>query len=167
MLCLVQGLCTNLNLCWRNTISETTSRWTFVTGSARPQMAVNTIPEQERDEQTALIKSRVQVTDEEIAALPDRVRQRMAAAFGWLPKYGAPSTGYRTASAMVTDGHPGFAPRPKVLLSKAERERLEQTWVTGLPRPSVLVTAQERVAAALLVTDRLERPKVLVNKRDR
>jgi hypothetical protein len=148
---------------------ESTSRLKFVTYSS-PEMGINprmvsqtavnahAIPEQERDEQTALIKSRIQVTDEEIAALPDRVRQRMAAAFGWLPKYGAPSTGYRTASAMVTDGHPGFAPRPKVLLTRNEREQLERAQVTDSAQVG-LVTSQAPVG--------LPRPQVVVNKRDR
>jgi hypothetical protein len=145
----------------------------FVTHQPASPQVVGNLPRYtphvptDREKQSALLKRRLGVTDAELEALPENLRQRLAAAVGLVSKFGPPQTVFHAASAMVTDGHPGFAPRPHVLVSKAERERLEQPETVGLPRPAALVTAQERAAAALPPSIGLPRPQVIVNKRDR
>ena len=100
-----------------------------------------------REEQAATIRGRIQITDSEIAALDDSLLARMAKGLGWIDsaRHPASTAGSRMHSGIVTNDVP-FLPRPRALISRAEREALEnpQPETIGLMRPQVLVNKRDR-----------------------
>ena len=163
----------------------TTSRVKFITGSVGPQMGVNacTCPPHEtpprtaevrdkvREEQKAIIRGRVDVSESELEAMSAEALARLAASFGWLNSQRSapivPRSGPRPMDVVTNNVEP--LQRPRALVTRYEKELLAhpQTPTIGLSRPKVLINKSEREAGDQPVSNRLERPRVLVNKRDR